>query len=291
MMSKQAPTIFPPQLEAVIFDMDGLMIDTERIAQRAWQIAGREGGFEIDDETYILAVGRTRDDTKEIFQAKYGEGFPFDNLYERKQQIMYELIDTEGIPTKSGLFELYDLIDELGIAKAVATSTARPTAIKKLTIVKALDRFEVIVCGDEIENGKPEPDIFLEAAARLGVATKNSIAPQRCIVLEDSEAGIRAAHAAGMAPIMVPDMKQPSAEVADLADHVLDSLWAVQPLLRAAVRLDADSLWAVWRQDIHGNSFKMREGLSQEAAAAIAAEYEAKGHKQHYWIKLDTGKL
>lgn len=213
-------------IEAVIFDMDGLMIDTERIAQRAWQIAGREGGFEIDDDTYILAVGRTRDDTKEIFQAKYGDGFPFDNLYERKQQIMYDLIDTEGIPTKSGLFELYDLIDELGIAKAVATSTARPTAIKKLTIVKALDRFEVIVCGDEIENGKPEPDIFLEAANRLGIV------PDRCIVLEDSEAGIRAAHAAGMSPIMVPDMKQPSAEIVGLADHVLDSLWDVQPIVK-----------------------------------------------------------
>lgn len=220
MMSKRLP------IEAVIFDMDGLMIDTERIAQRAWQIAGREGGFTIDDETYILAVGRTREDTKEIFQGRYGAAFPFDNLYERKQNIMYDLIDTEGIPTKPGLFELYDLIDELGIAKAVATSTARPTAIKKLTIVKALDRFEVLVCGDEIANGKPEPDIFLEAANRLGIG------PEKCIVLEDSEAGVRAAHAAGMVPIMVPDMKQPSTEVAELAAHVLDSLWDVQPIVK-----------------------------------------------------------
>lgn len=269
-------------LEAVIFDMDGLMIDTERIAQRAWQIAGREGGFEIDDETYILAVGRTREDTKKIFLDKYGASFPFDNLYERKQQIMYELIDTEGIPTKPGLFELYDLIDDLGIAKAVATSTARPTALKKLRIVNALDRFEVIVCGDEIKNGKPEPDIFLEAASRL------DIAPEKCMVLEDSEAGVRAAHTAGMTPIMVPDMKQPSAEIADLAAHVLPSLWAVQPILRDAVQMDASDLWAVWRQDIHGNSFKMQGGLAEGEAAAIAAEYEAKGHKQHYWIKLDT---
>jgi len=136
-MTQQTP------IQAVIFDMDGLMIDTERIAQRAWQIAGKEGSYEIDDVTYVQAIGRTRDDTKHLFLAAFGSDFPFDDLYERKQQIMYELIDTEGIPTMPGLFELYDLIDELGIAKAVATSTARPTAIKKLTIVNALERFEV----------------------------------------------------------------------------------------------------------------------------------------------------
>ena len=216
-------------IQAVIFDMDGLMIDTERIAQRAWQLAGAEGGYEFDDATYVQAVGRTRNDTKLVFQEAFGVDFPFDELYERKQQIMHDLIDTEGIPTKSGLFELYDLIDELGIAKAVATSTARPTALKKLTIVNALDRFSIIVCGNEIANGKPAPDIFLEAAARL------KILPVNCIVLEDSEAGIRAAHAAGMTPIIIPDMKQPSAEIVELSAYVFPSLWDVQPILRKLI--------------------------------------------------------
>lgn len=269
-------------IQAVIFDMDGLMIDTERIAQRAWQLAGAEGGYEFDDATYLQAVGRTREDTKSVFQAAFGPDFPFDDLYERKQQIMYDLIDTEGIPTMPGLFELYDLIDGLGIAKAVATSTARPTALKKLTIVNALDRFSVIVCGNEIANGKPAPDIFLEAAARL------EIPPINCIVLEDSEAGIRAAHAAGMAPIMIPDMKQPSAEIVEMATHVLPSLWDVQPILRELVAGEKAQQWTVWRQDTHGSAFKIQSGLSNAEATKIVAEYEAKKHKQHYWVKIDS---
>ncbi|MEZ4662666.1 MAG: HAD family hydrolase [Caldilineaceae bacterium] len=107
----------------------------------------------------------------------------------------------------------------------MATSTARPLALKKLTTTGLIDRFATIVGGDEVPNGKPAPDIFLAAAARLAVA------PARCLVLEDSEAGVRAAHAAGMQSIMVPDLKAPSAAVKALALTVVQSLTDVSQLL------------------------------------------------------------
>lgn len=211
---------------AVIFDMDGLMLDTERLAQIAWQKAGAERGFSFPVDVYLAAVGRTKQDTGIIFQQAFGASFPFDELYARKQELFYTMLESEPIPTKAGLFELLDLVDELGLAKAVATSTARPLALKKLTTTGLLARFTTIVGGDEVAHGKPAPDIFLAAAARLGVDAA------RCLVLEDSEAGVWAAHAAGMTPIMVPDLKTPSTEVAKLARMVVSSLHEVVALLQ-----------------------------------------------------------
>ncbi|MBV7332768.1 HAD family phosphatase [Chloroflexi bacterium TSY] len=213
-------------ISAILFDMDGLMLDTERMAQIAWQEAGAEWGYTFTPEIYLQAVGRTAQATGEIFRNIFGQDFPFDELYERKQQRFYAMLESSHIPTKPGLFELLNQIDELGLRKAVATSTGKQLALKKLTLTGLIDRFSIIVGGDEVPYGKPAPDIFLAAARRLDVS------PDQCMVLEDSEAGIRAAHAAGMAPIMVPDLKPPSAEVASLAYRVLPSLDKVSALIK-----------------------------------------------------------
>lgn len=214
-----------PPITAVIFDMDGLMLDTERMAQLAWQQAGAEFGFTLPDELYLQAVGRTATVTELLFREGFGPDFPFEAIYARKQHYLYSAIDQEGIPTKSGLFELLDLIDQAGLAKAVATSTARVLATRKLTAAGLLHRFTTIVCGDEVPNGKPAPDIFLAAAEKLGVA------PAQCVVLEDSSAGIKAAHAAGMRAIMVPDLIQPSADIMPLTYRIVESLHHVVDLL------------------------------------------------------------
>lgn len=216
---------FYPSTTAILFDMDGLMIDTERMAQRAWQRAGAEFGFTLPDALYLQAVGRTAKATEVLFRAGLGVDFPFEAVYARKQHYLYTAIEEEGIPTKPGLLELLDLVDQQGIAKAVATSTARMLALKKLTAANLLHRFETMVCGDEVAQGKPAPDIFLAAAAKLGVA------PAHCIVLEDSSAGIQAAHAAGMRAIWVPDLIQPTATMTPLADRVLTNLYQVIDLL------------------------------------------------------------
>ena len=212
-------------IQAVIFDMDGLMLDTERMAQSAWQTAGAERQFDFPTQVYLQAVGRTKSDTEHLFKQAFGPEFPFDALYARKQEIFYAMLESEPIPTKPGLFALLDRIDQRKLAKAVATSTARALALKKLTSTGLISRFATIVGGDEVPNGKPAPDIFLAAAARLDVA------PAHCLVLEDSEAGVRAAHAAGMQAIMAPDLKPPSEEVKALALAVVPSLADVIPLI------------------------------------------------------------
>lgn len=212
-------------ITAILFDMDGLMIDTERMAQRAWQQAGAEFGFTLPNELYLQAVGRTAKATEALFRAGLGADFPFEAVYARKQYYLYTAIEEEGIPTKSGLLELLALVDRQRIAKAVATSTARMLAIKKLTAAKLLHHFDTMVCGDEVAQGKPAPDIFLTAAAKLGVA------PAHCLVLEDSSAGIQAAHAAGMRAIWVPDLIQPSPEIAPLAYCVVGDLHQACALL------------------------------------------------------------
>ncbi|MBX3012018.1 MAG: HAD family phosphatase [Caldilineaceae bacterium] len=216
---------FDLPITAVLFDMDGLMIDTERMAQRAWQRAGAEFGFTLSDELYLQAVGRTAPATEALFRAGFGPTFPFEEVYARKQHYLYTAIAVDGIPTKAGLLELLDFVDQQRLAKAVATSTARVLALKKLTAAKLLTRFDTLVCGDEVPNGKPAPDIFLAAAQKLGVP------PAQCVVLEDSSAGIKAAHAAGMRAIWVPDLIQPSAEISPLAFRIVPDLHQVRALL------------------------------------------------------------
>lgn len=204
------------------------MIDTERMAQRAWQRAGAEFGFTLPDELYLQAVGRTAKATADLFRAGMGPAFPFEAVYERKQHYLYTAIEQEGIPTKAGLPELLTLIAKRRLAKAVATSTARALAVKKLTAAGLLHHFDIMVCGDEVAHGKPAPDIFLAAAAKLGIA------PDHCVVLEDSSAGIKAAHAAGMRAIWVPDLIQPTPDLTPLAFRVVADLHGVADLLTGA---------------------------------------------------------
>jgi HAD superfamily hydrolase (TIGR01509 family) len=212
-------------IKAFIFDMDGLMLDTERIAERAWTMAMAERGYLYTSEINLKVIGRTLVDTKLIFGEVFGAGLPFDEIYQRKLRYSNHIISQEGIPIKPGLVDLLAELKIRGYQVAVGSSTERETLIKKLSLVGLIDQFGVIVCGDEVESGKPAPDIFLEAARRLGVS------PQACVVLEDSENGIKAAHAAGMVPIMVPDLKPPTEEMEGMAYRILNSLAEVIDLI------------------------------------------------------------
>lgn len=216
-----------PEIRAVIFDMDGLMLDTERLAQEAWQQAGADLGYDLPDAIYRQAIGRTAPATEVIFRGHFGAESPFEAIYERKQQYYHAAIEEGRVALKAGLLPLLDCIDRLGLPKAVATSTARPLALQKLRATNLLDRFPHIVCGNEVANGKPAPDIFLAAAAKLNVP------PPVCLVLEDSPAGIRAAHAAGMIPIHVPDLVPTTDDIRALAHRVVADLHAVCVLLES----------------------------------------------------------
>jgi HAD superfamily hydrolase (TIGR01509 family) len=210
---------------AVLFDMDGLMLDTERMARRAWTSALAAHGYAMDEPSYLRLLGRTAGDVQQILRELFGPELPFVEIY-RMRTANYEAdIASNGIRTRPGLLELLDFLEEKNIPKAVASSTVNWFVLHKLERAGIAQRFSTIVSGDQVPRGKPEPDIFLEAARRLGVD------PVKCVVLEDSEAGITAAHRAGMIPIMIPDLKPPTPEVRALAYRVLPSLHEVIPVV------------------------------------------------------------
>lgn len=209
-------------ISAVLFDMDGLMFDTERLILRSWQRAMADFGYEASEEVFLASVGTTVASTNQLLRAAYGPDFPLEATNDRTGDYVWQEVDARGAPLKPGLLALLDFLEAHGIPKAVASSSERATIDRLLGSVGLLERFAVTVAGDEVAHGKPAPDIFLLAASRLGVE------PERCLVLEDSEPGARAAHAAGMAVIIVPDLKPPSDDVARLAAAVLPDLCAVQ---------------------------------------------------------------
>ncbi len=215
----------PAPCQAVIFDMDGVLLDTEPISKRAWLRALEAWDATLADEIYLQLVGRTVADTMRILSETLGPDLPILEVRARKDALFKEIIAAEGIPLKPGAVALLDHLEREGCPKAVASSTPKAGVLQRLSMTGLRARFPIIIGGDEVRRGKPSPDIFLAAAERL------DIAPEGCWVLEDSEYGIAAAHTAGMTPIMIPDLKPPSAKTAALAYRILPSLADVQAML------------------------------------------------------------
>ena len=212
---------------AVLFDMDGLMLDTEPLAARAWGEAAAMLGVDFDMTLAQRMIGRNFADCSAMIRARYAAPYPVDALLGRWHAAYDAIVEREGLALKPGVFELLDWLEGRAIARAVATSTRRDRARSKLAQAALLPRFQEIVGGDEVAFGKPAPDIYIEAARRLGAS------PDACVVLEDSEPGVRSALAAGMLPIMVPDLIPPSAELVALDLIVLPSLHDVLAHLAA----------------------------------------------------------
>ena len=213
-------------IEAVIFDIDGLMIDSERVSQRSWGLTMAEAGYELTDSVYIQMIGRTEKDVKKILAVEYGGQFPFEQMYTNREARFYEIIAQDGIPVKPGLLELLAWVKAQPLKIAVASSTYCRLAESKLVAAGIREHFEVLVTGDEVVNGKPAPDLFLAAARKINTD------PARCVVLEDSRAGIQAAYAAGMYPILVPDMQPIDDEVVKLAYKVVGTLDQAIPCIQ-----------------------------------------------------------
>jgi HAD superfamily hydrolase (TIGR01509 family) len=223
-----APT-FPPGF-GVIFDMDGLMLDTESIAKTCWERAFAEGGHELTPELFLAMVGRNKRDCFVLLQGAFGDGFDCDKIYARCGVFYEEQVAAHGTPLMPGVLELLGDLAALGVPLAVATSTRNPTARLRLEKAGLLPFFQTVVAGNEVTHGKPAPDIYLEAVRRLGVDAAQSFA------LEDSHAGVRAAHAAGLKVIMVPDLLPATEEIAKLTHRVVPSLREVRAVLDEAAR-------------------------------------------------------
>jgi HAD superfamily hydrolase (TIGR01509 family) len=217
-------------IDAVVFDMDGLMLDTEPLYKQAWQSGCRELGYELTDGTYTTLVGRPTAACEQVLLDTFGSLFPLDDFRARWPARWRQLAMTHGIHIKPGLVPFLDLLRSRRILTAVATSSEAAFAEFSLGRAGLLDAFQAVVTGDQIERGKPSPDIYLEAAKRLGVD------PMRCAAIEDSEAGAIAASSAGMVTLLVPDWVAPSAAARRAAHHVFASLGEAHAFLSA--RLD-----------------------------------------------------
>ena len=207
---------------AVIFDMDGLMLDTEVLGPQTWRDAAAAVGVDFDLRLLPAMIGRNYRDTRVFLREHYGPDYPVEQLTAACLTSFDAIVAREGIAQKPGLRELLDWLELENVARAVATSTRRDRAVAQLTAQGLFARFATLVGGNEVAQGKPEPDIFLLAAQRLDVAAAD------CVVLEDSEPGVRAALAAGMMPIMVPDLHGPSESLLTREPLVLPSLAAVR---------------------------------------------------------------
>lgn len=213
------------KVEAIIFDMDGVLIDSERISFKCYQEILKDYNYEMNESTYLKFIGRNINGIKSAIIEEYGEDFPFDEIYTKKSKLATELTDKNGVIVKPGVYEILDFLNNKKYKIAVATSTRRERALQLLESAKIKDKVNFIIGGDQVENSKPNPEIFLKAANGLGVE------PEECIVIEDSDAGITAAHAAKMRGIHVPDMKQLEEDTKGLAYRVCNDLLEVRSYL------------------------------------------------------------
>ena len=212
-------------VDAVIFDMDGVLIDSERISFKCFQEVFKEYKYKMDEKFYLSLIGRNVKSIKAIMEEEYGDDFPFDIIYRKKADLAYEITNKNGVIVKPGVHELLDYLNEENYKIAVASSTRRERVLQLLEEAKIKDKVDYIIGGDQVENSKPNPEIFLKAAKGL------DIKPENCMVIEDSDAGITAAHAAKMIGIHVPDMKCLDDDTKDLAFKICNNLIDVKNYL------------------------------------------------------------
>ena len=209
--------------KAAIFDMDGLILDSERTVLSCWEKIGEKYGFK-DIVTYgISVIGKNKKATVDEFERVYGE--PGDR-YERELREIYNDLAQKGeVPLKPHTLELLSAMKNAGMKIAIASSSTREEVTTQMEMLGALKFFDTCVCGDQVTKSKPDPEIFLLACDALGVKSEEAVG------LEDSFNGVRACKASGLYTIMVPDIIQPDEEMKSLADVILPSLKDVQDFL------------------------------------------------------------
>ena len=221
-----AAMVFPLPIHAVVFDMDGLLIDTEVVFRDVILGLCAERGHEMPLSVFQQMIGVPNAGSVEMLLAHYGPDFDCQRLFDDSWARFAEVVEVENL-VKAGVVELLDWLDSRGLPKAIATSSPRDSVDHHLGPNGLIHRFDAIVTRGDYDRGKPAPDPFLTAAARLGVA------PAHCIALEDSHNGVRAAHAAGMMTIMVPDLLEPNEEMRDKCVRIAASLHEVRDLIAA----------------------------------------------------------
>lgn len=191
----------------IIFDMDGLMFDTEKVVIKAWDYAGEKIGVGKAGFMVYKTLGMNRAASNNVWKEEFGDRYSEEGLRKYTKEFLKKYYDENTVPVKKGLYVLLDFLKSKQCKMAVASSSARHEVEKYLKDTGVKDYFLDIVCGDMIENSKPEPDIYLKACELIGAE------PENCYALEDSKNGLLSAYRAGCKPIMIPDLWQPDEEI------------------------------------------------------------------------------
>ena len=214
--------------KAVIFDMDGVIFDSERAVFRCWKALSEKYGFSDLETPYRRCIGVNAAATREIFLSFYGGDFPYDAYQAEVSRDYHARYDGGRLPLKPGIRELLRALRERSLPLAVASSTRTRVVSSQLRDAGLLGFFGAVIGGDQVTRSKPDPEIFLMAAAAVGAA------PAGCAVIEDSFNGIRAAARGGMIPVMVPDMLPPDEEMRQTARVIAADHFALRALLCGA---------------------------------------------------------
>ena len=214
-------------IKAIIFDMDGLMIDSERVTFECYQEILKDMNLTMDEEFYKTLLGKPLKGIYQRFYDVYGNDFPIEDVIKDVHALMAKRFETEGVPIKTGLKSLLEYLKENNYKTIVATSSNRDRVDTILSQAQITDYFDDSICGDEVTKGKPNPEVFLKSCQKLGVNVDEAI------VLEDSEAGIQASYDAGIKVICIPDMKYPEKQYEEKTFKILKDLNDVTEYLKS----------------------------------------------------------
>lgn len=195
------------KIKAVLFDMDGTLLDTERLHDRSWKIALAEEGKPFSKEFQERTMGTNAGNVKRVCEELFG--LDGDEMIKREAELTWTYLVQNGVPVMPGVREALEELKKMGIKRCVCTSTNREDALKWLQMAEIIDLFDEIVCGDDLHNSKPDPEIFLLGASKLCVA------PSDCLVIEDSKNGLLAGLAAGAHVMRVPGTREIEPEICE----------------------------------------------------------------------------
>ena len=211
--------------KAVIFDMDGVIFDTEKVYLDIWIEVFEKYGYKMTKELYVNVMGTGRKNVIKTFLENFGDDLPIEKMYEEKDNQLFYIIENQGIPLKEGVKELFSMLKEKDYKIALATSAKKERVEKQIKDKWLKESFDAIVCGDDVEKGKPSPDIFLKAAKEIDVE------PENCFVVEDSPAGIKAAFSGGMKGIHVEDLKAADEDILKYCEKNFKNLQEIKEYL------------------------------------------------------------
>lgn len=213
------------EYKAVVFDMDGIIFDSERLVIECWKETADKYGIVDIERACEACLGVNATETREIFKRFYGQDFPYDEYKKEMSELFHGRYDGGRLPTKVGVKELLEHLKAQGIKVGLASSTRKAVVVQELTDAGLIGYFDVVVGGDMVRKSKPDPEIFLKACEELEVA------PQEAFAIEDSYNGIRAAAAGKLRPLMVPDLMPPTEEMQELAECIFETLLDVKAFL------------------------------------------------------------